>query len=92
MININLSIRQKENEEAGSYLLRIGNTNGFWHCDITNNDLPLNKFSVDSETLEELIGEIENYVNKLGIVINDYLIEVPVEIKNMLLRLKGLSQ
>ena len=92
MININLAIRQKENEEAGSYLLQIGSTNGLWHCVITNNDLPSNKFSVQKETLDELTNEIENYVNRLGVVINDYLIEVPEEIRDMLLRFKGLNQ
>jgi hypothetical protein len=92
MININLAIRQKENEEADSYLLQIGNTNGLWHCVIKNNDLPLNKYSTHKDSLEELVGEIENYINKLGIVINYYQIEVPEEIKNMLLRLKGLNK
>lgn len=91
MININLAIRQKNKEEAGSYLLQISNTNGIWHCVISNNDLPLDKYSIHKESLNELTKEIEIYIKKLGVVIHDYLIEVPEEIKDMLLRLKGLK-
>lgn len=88
MININLSIRQNEEDEAGSYMLKLSNPNGFWCCDVSNEETPGNVYSIKKESFEELCDEIENYIKTLGVVIHVHLIEVPKEIKDILLGLK----
>ena len=95
MINLNLSIRQKDNEEASSFSIKITENNdiyGLWHCVIYNNCSPLNKISIHKDSFEELIKETDDYINGLGIVINVYEIDVTKEIFDWINKLKHLTQ